>query len=77
MLKDGKQDINLSDTSIGQSFNDEISKFLSPSLSDFTHNSAVSNPGPSTLFSSDQGHDLLSRSQLCKDQYSDLEISFI
>ena len=50
MLNDGNQDIDLTDTFIGQSFNDEISKSLSPSLSDmqtdFTHNSSVSNTGP-------------------------------
>ena len=72
----GKQDIDLTNTFIGQSSNHEITKSLSPSLSDMqsdlTHNIAVSNHSPSV--SNDQGHDLLSRSQLCKEQHSDPEI---
>ena len=53
---DGKQAIDLTDTFIGQSFNHEISKSLSSSLSDMqtglTHNPSVSNHSPS--FSNDQ-----------------------
>ena len=66
---DGKQDIDVTDTFIGQSCNHEISRSLSPSLSDMqtdlTHNPSMSNHSP--LFSNDQGHDSLSRSQLCKE----------
>ena len=74
---DEKQDIDLTDTFIGQSFNHEISKSLSHSLSDMqtdlTHNQSVSDHSPT--FSNDQGHDPLSRSQLCKEQHSNPEIS--
>ena len=73
---DGKQDIDLTDTFIGQSFSHEVSKSLSPSLSDMqtdlTHNPSVSDHSPS--FSNVHGHDPLSRSQLCKEQHSDPEI---
>ena len=74
---DGKQDINLTNTFIGQFFNHEISKSLSPSLSDIqtdlTHNKSVSDHSPS--FSNGQGHDPLSKSQLCKKQHIDPELS--
>ena len=74
---DGKQDIDLIDTFIGQSFNHEVSKSFSPShsgmQSDLTHKPSVFDHSPS--FSNDHGHDLLSRSQLCKEQHSDPEIS--
>ena len=78
-LYDGMQDINLTDTLIGQSFNKEISTSLSPSQSDIQTDPSNPRSGsendlsPST--SNDQGHDQLSRSQLCKEQHSDSEIS--
>ena len=73
------QDINLTDTLIGQSFNKEISTSLSPSQSDIQTDPSNPRSGsendlsPST--SNDQGHDQMSRSQLCKEQHSDSEIS--
>ena len=71
------QDINLADTLIGQSFNDEILNSLSPSQSDIqtTFDTSRSNLDLSPSISTDQGHDQLSRSQLCKEQHSDREIS--
>ena len=78
-LYDGMQDINLTDTLIGQSFNKEISTSLSPSQSDIQTDPSNPRSGsendlsPST--SNDQGHDQLSRSQLCKEQHGDPEIS--
>ena len=78
-LYDGMQDINLTDTLIGQSFNKEISISLSPSQSDIQTDPSNPRSGsendlsPST--SNDQGHDQMSRSQLCKEQHSDSEIS--
>ena len=78
-LYDGMQDINLTDTLIGQSFNKEISTSLSPSQSDIQTDPSNPRSGsendlsPST--SNDQGHDQMSRSQLCKEQHSDSEIS--
>ena len=54
---DEKQDFDLTDTFMGQSFNNEITKFLSSSLPGMTTDFSVSN---------DQGHDKMSRSQLSK-----------
>ena len=73
----GMQDINLADTLIGQSFNNEISNSLSPSQSDIQTDFDISrsNTDLSPSISNDQGHDQLSRSQLCKEQHSDPEIS--
>ena len=75
-LNHGIQDIDLTDTLIGQSFNEEISNSLSPSQSgiqtDF--DTSRSNTDLSPSISNDQGHDQLSRSQLCKEQHSDPEI---
>ena len=73
------QDINLVDTLIGQSFNDEISNSLSPSQSDIktAFDSSRSNLDLSPSISNDQGYDQLSRSQLCKEQYTDPEISLL
>ena len=69
----GMQDINLADTLIGQSFNDEILNSLSPSQSDIQtdFDTSRSNTDLSPSISNDQ----LSRSQLCKEQHSDPEIS--
>ena len=68
----GMQDINLADTLIGQSFNDEISNSLSPSQSDIQtdFDTPRSSTDLSPLISNDQGNDQLSRSQLCKEQHS-------
>ena len=78
-LYDGMQDINLTDTLIGQSFNKEISTSLSPSQSDIQTDPSNPRSGSendlSPSNSNDQGHDQLSRSQLCKEQHSDSEIS--
>ena len=73
----GMQDISLADTLIGQSFYDEISNSLSPSQADIQTDFDISrsNIDLSPLISNDQGHDQLSRSQLCKEQHSDPEIS--
>ena len=75
----GMQDIDLTDTLIGQSFNDEISNSLSPSQSDIQtdFDTSRSNTDLSPSISNDQGHDQLSRSQLCKEQHSDPEISLL
>ena len=69
----GMQDINLADTLIGQSFNDEISNSLSPSQFDIQTDFDISrsNIDLSLSISNDQQ----SRSQLCKEQHSDPEIS--
>ena len=76
---DGMQDIALTDTLIGQSFNDEISNSLSPSQSDIQadFDTSRSNTDLSPSISNDKGHDQLSRSQLCKEQHSDPEISIL
>ena len=73
------QDINLANTLIGQSFNDEISNSLSPSQSDIQTDFDISrsNIDLSPSISNDQGYDQLSRSQICKEQHSDPEISLL
>ena len=69
----GMQDINLADTLIGQSFNDEILNSLSPSQADIQTD--FDNPRSNTDVSPSISNDQLSRSQLCKEQHSDPEIS--
>ena len=73
----GMQDINLADTLIGQSFNDEILNSLSPSQSDIQIDFDISrsNIDLSPSISNNQGHGQLSRTQLCKEQHNDPEIS--
>ena len=74
MAKKAKQndgEIDLTDTFLGQSFTDEIINSLSPSLSgkqtDLSDKSESSHYS-SVLYDQGQGHDLVSRSQLCKEQ---------
>ena len=80
MAKKAKQndgEIDLTDTFLGQSFTDEIINSLSASLSG--KQTDLSDKSESSHFSSvlndqGQGHDLVSRSQLCKEQHNDPEI---
>ena len=73
MAKKAKQndgDIDLTDTFLGQSFKHEITNSLSSSLSD--KQTDLSDKSESSHYSSilndqGQGHDLVSKSQLCKD----------
>ena len=73
ILKNSKSDIDLTDTFIGQYFNNEIKKSLDPSLSDTQTDSSMSCHLPTR--SIDQGHDTLSKSQLIQEQQTDPEIS--
>ena len=73
ILKNSNSDIDLTDTFIGQYFNNEINKFLDPSLSDTPTNSSMSCHSPPR--SIDQGHNTLSKSQLIQEQQTDPEIS--
>ena len=73
ILKDSNSDIDLTDTFIGQYFNNEIKKSLDPSLSDSQRDSSMSCHSPSR--SIDQGHDTLSKSHLIQEQQTDPEIS--
>ena len=80
MAKKAKQndgEIDLTDTFLGQSFTDEIINSLSPTLSgkqtDLSDKSESSHYS-SVLNDQGQGHDLVSRSQLCKEQHNDPEI---
>ena len=73
MLKNSYSDIDLMDTFIGQSFNNEIKKSLDLSLSDTQTDLSMSCHSP--LKSIDQGHDTLSKSQLIQEQQTDPEIS--
>ena len=80
MAKRAKQndgEIDLTDTFLGQSFTDEIINSLSPSLSGKQTDSSdksESSHYSSVLNDQGQGHDLVSRSQLCKEQHNDPEI---
>ena len=75
--KQNDGEIDLTDTVLGQSFTDEIINSLSPSLSgkqtDLSDKSESSHYS-SVLNDQGQGHDLVSRSQLCKEQHNDPEI---
>ena len=73
ILKNSNSDIDLTDTFIGQYFNNEIKKSLDPSLSDTQTDSSMS--CHSSPRSNDQGHDTLSKSQLIQEQQTDPEIS--
>ena len=73
ILKNSNSDIDLTDTFIGQYFNNEVKKSLDPSLSDTQTDSSMSCHSP--LRSIDQGHDTLSKSQLIQEQQTDPEIS--
>ena len=73
ILKNSNSDIDLTDTFIGQYFNNEIKKSLDPSLSDTQTDSSMSCHSPPR--SIDQGHDMLSKSQLIQEQQTDPEIS--
>ena len=80
MAKKAKQndgDIDLTDTFMGQSFKHEITNSLSSSLSD--KQTDLNDKSESSLYSSilndqGQGHDLVSKSQLCKEQLNDPDI---
>ena len=72
ILKNLNSDIDLTDTFIGQYFN-EIKKSLDPSLSDTQTDSSMSCHSPPR--SIDQGHDTLSKSQLIQEQQTDPGIS--
>ena len=80
MAKKAKQndgDIDLIDTFLGQSFKHEITNSLSSSLSDRQtelRNKSESSHYSAILNDQGQGHDLVSRSQLCKEQHNDPEI---
>ena len=71
----GIQDISLADTLIGQSSNDEISNSLSQSQSDVQSDFDTSRS--TTDLSPSISNDQLSRSQLCKEQHSDPEITLL
>ena len=73
ILKNSNSDIDLTDTFIGQYFNNEIKKSLDPSLSDTQTDSSMSCHSPPR--SNDQGHDMMSKSQLIQEQQTDPEIS--
>ena len=73
MLTENQSDVDLTDSFIGQSFKNEITKSLSHSLPDSIDCTSVSDHFPSSLV--EEGHDIRSRSQLSKEQHKDPEIS--
>ena len=78
MAKKAKQndgDIDLTDTLLGQSFKHEITNSLSSSLSE--KQTDLNDKSESSHYSSvlnGHGHDLVSRSQLYKEQHNDPDI---
>ena len=77
MLTENQSDVDLTDSFIGQSFKNEITKSLSHNLpehqTDSNDSRSVSDHFPSSLV--EEGHDIRSRSQLSKEQHKDPEIS--
>ena len=76
--KQNDEDIDLTDTFLGQSFKHEITNSLSSSLSgmqtDLSDNKSESSHYNSIFNDQGQGHDLVSRSQIYKEQQNDPEI---
>ena len=70
-----QSDVDSTDSFIGQSFTNEITKYLSHNLpehqTDSNDSTLVSDHFPSSLVEED--HDIRSRSQLTKEPYKDLE----
>ena len=79
MLTENQSDVDLTDSFIGQSFKNEITKSLSHSLpehqTDSNDSAFVSDHFPSSLV--EENHDIRSRSQLSKEQHKDPEISLL
>ena len=77
MLTENQSDVDLTDSFIGQSFKNEITKSLSHNLpehqTDSNDSTSVSDHFSSSLV--EEGHDIRSRSQLSKEQHKDPEIS--
>ena len=77
MLTENQSDVDLTDSFIGQSFKNEITKSLSHNLPEHqtysNDSTSVSDHFPSSLVEED--HDIRSRSQLSKEQHKDPEIS--
>ena len=77
MLTENQSDVDLTDSFIGQSFKNEITKSLSHNLPEHqtysNDSTSVSDHFPSSLV--EEGHDIRSRSQLSKEQHKDPEIS--
>ena len=77
MLTENQSDVDLTDSFIGQSFKNEITRSLSHNLpehqTDSNDSTSVSDHFPSSLV--EEGHDIRSRSQLSKEQHKDPETS--
>ena len=75
MLTENQSDVDLTDSFIGQSFKNEITRSLSHNLpgyqTDSDDSTSVSDQFPSSLV--EEGHDLRSKSQLSKEQHKDPE----
>ena len=77
ILTENQSDVDSTDSFIGQSFTNEITKYLSHNLpehqTDSNDSTSVSDHFPSSLVEED--HDIRSRSKLSKEPHKDLEIS--
>ena len=69
-IKNETQDVDLFDTIIGQSFNDQVNKTVTHSQSEKQADLSTSQIDPNL-----QGHDTMSRSQLIQEQQNDPDIS--
>ena len=79
MLAENQSDVDLTDSFIGQSFKNEITKSLSHNLpehqTDSNDSTSISDHFPSSLVEED--HDIRSRSRLSKEHHNDPEISLL
>ena len=77
MLTENQSDVDLTDSFIGQSFKNEITKSLSHNLPEHqtasNDSTSISDHFPLSLVEED--HDIRSRSQLSKEQHKDPELS--
>ena len=76
ILTENQSDCDLTDSFIGQSFKNAITKSLSHNLPEHhtdSNDRSVSDHFPSS--SVEEGHDIKSRSQLCQEQHKDPQIS--
>ena len=77
MLTENQSDVDLTDSFMGQSFKNEITRSLSHNLPvhqiDSNDSTSVSDHFPLSLV--EEGHDIRSRSKLSEEQHKDPEIS--
>ena len=73
ILNNENKDVDLFDTIIGQSFNDQVNKTISHSMPKAQTDLSTS----SQISPNHQGHDTMSRSRLIQEQQNDPDISYL